>query len=70
MFDFFDELTQFFQQVVTNFNSFSDFLRNSLDSFSDALNFITDFSAKLPPKFAWIAPIVLMFMVFDYIRGR
>lgn len=70
MFDFFTELTEFFSQVVKNFNSYSDFLKESLNTFGDALRFLSNFAQNLPPKFAWIVPLVLMFMVFDYIRGR
>lgn len=70
MFDFFDEIAEFLSQVVDNFNSFQMFMQNSILSFGDALEWIRNFNENLPEKFAWILPLVMLFMVFDYIRGR
>lgn len=70
MFDFFNEITDFLSQLVTNANDFKSFLANSLQSFSDVLEWVKEFSNNMPAPYSWVIPLVLMFTVFDFVRGR
>ncbi len=69
MFDFFSELSDFFSQVVHNFNGVHDFINNSIGLFADALAWVSAFSSQLPPQFQWIAPLIITYLIFEFIRG-
>lgn len=70
MFDFFEEIAEFLSQLVANTNSFQSFLTDAVYSFSDVLEWVKDFSSNLGAPFSWCIPIVMLFTVFDFIRGR
>lgn len=70
MFDFFDEVIEFLNQVVSNSNYISNFVDNMIASSSDAVVFISKFSLAFPSPFAWVLPASLVALMFDYVRGR
>lgn len=70
MFDFFAKLCDFLSDLSINYNSFSDFVKGSVLNFSDAFTFVKNFSGALPEGLQWVLPLVMLYTVFDFIRGR
>lgn len=70
MFDFFEKLCDFLSDVSINYNNFSDFVKNSVFNFADAFTFVRNFSEQLPEGLQWVLPVVILYTVFDFIRGR
>ena len=70
MFDFFEKLCDFLSDISINFNDFSGFVKGSVFNFADAFTFVHDFSEQLPEGLQWVLPIVMLYTVFDFIRGR
>lgn len=70
MFDFFQETSEFFSSISEKINSFENFMKNSVDNFDNVLNWLYEVNSKLPSSLAWIFPIVIFFILFDYLRGR
>ncbi|MBR1528317.1 MAG: hypothetical protein IJ642_06045 [Oscillospiraceae bacterium] len=70
MFDFFDEIQEFLSQAVTNYNNFSAFVSDAVVNFADVLDWIQRFSEAMPAPFSWIMPLVMIFAVFEFARGR
>lgn len=70
MFDFFNKVSDFFESVTVNASSFTDFIKRILVLFQDSANWIFDLFKELPASVAWVAPIFVAFLIFDFVRGR
>lgn len=70
MFDFFAKLCDFLSGLSINYNTFADFVKGTVLNFSDAFIFVQNFSGALPEGLQWVLPLVMLYVVFDFIRGR
>lgn len=70
MFDFFDEVIEFLNQVVDMINWFFSFIWSVLTTAGTSVGHISDMASGFPAPFAALILLSLGALIFEFIRGR
>lgn len=70
MFDFFDEVIEFLQQAGSIFNWNIGFVQQVLNRFSKVTGQFLPVFADAPPNLVSLLILLVVGLIFDFVRGR
>lgn len=70
MFDFFDEVIEFLQQVAEVFNWNMSFVKEVINRFSETTEQFQPVLRDAPPNLVSLLILLVVGLVFDFVRGR
>lgn len=70
MFDFFEEVIEFLQQVAKVFNWNINFIQQVINRFSEATEQFQPVLRNAPPNLVSLLILLVVGLVFDFVRGR